>query len=58
MPDQKLVVLARDARVRAEEVLVKAETFKDPSAKQAMLELVVKYEKLAEQLEAAAADKH
>jgi hypothetical protein len=56
MPDQKLVVLARDARVRAEEVLVKAETFQNADAKQKMLDLAVKYVEMAERLEQAAAD--
>ena len=57
MPDHRLLALARDARDRAEELLAKAETFKEASAKQTMREIAVKYEKLAEQLEQAAADK-
>jgi hypothetical protein len=35
----------------------RAETFRDAEAKQRMLELSVKYEKLAERLEQAATDK-
>jgi hypothetical protein len=54
MPDQKLLSLTRDARARAEEILTRAETFHDPEAKQRMLELAVKYQKLAERLEQAA----
>jgi hypothetical protein len=54
MPDERLLFVARDARERAAEVLARAETFKDAEAKQRMLELAVKYEKLAERLEQAA----
>jgi hypothetical protein len=54
MPDQRLLSLARDARARAEEILTRAETFHDAEAKQRMLELAVKYQKLAERLEQAA----
>jgi plasmid stabilization system protein ParE len=50
MPDQRLLFLARDARERAEEILAKAETFNDGSAKQTMRELAVRYEKLADRL--------
>jgi hemerythrin-like domain-containing protein len=56
MPDQRLLFLARDARDRAEEILAKAENFKDADAKQKMHEIAEKYVKLAEQLEQAAAD--
>jgi hypothetical protein len=45
-----------NARARAEEISVKAETFQDADAKQKMLELAVKYVKLAQRLEHAAAD--
>jgi hypothetical protein len=58
MPDQRLLFLARDARDRVEELLAKAETFKDASAKQRLRELAVKYVEMAERLEQAAADKH
>jgi hypothetical protein len=54
MPDEKLLLLAREARERAEEVSTRAETFRDAYAKQKMREIVVRYEKLAERLERAA----
>ena len=56
MPRQMLLELARDARARAEEVRTRADTFHDADAKQKLLEIAVKYEKLAEQLEQAASD--
>ena len=56
LPAQMLLELARDARARAEEVRTRAETFHDADAKQKLLEIAVKYEKLAEQLEQAARD--
>jgi hypothetical protein len=56
MPDQRLLLLAGECRERAEELLVKAETFKDADAKQKMREIAVKYVKLAEQLERVATD--
>jgi hypothetical protein len=56
MPDRRLLELARDARERAEEILAKAETFKDASAKKSMLEIAANYKKLAAQLETASAD--
>ena len=56
MPDKRLLALAREARDHAEEILVKAETFKDPDAKQRMREIAAQYEKMAERLEKAAAD--
>ncbi len=54
MPDQKLLALAKERRERAEEILTRAETFKDAHAKQRMRALAVKYVELAEQLEQAA----
>jgi hypothetical protein len=56
MPDQRLLFLAEDCRQRAEEILVKAETFKQADAKQRMGEIAGKYVELAERLEKAAAD--
>jgi hypothetical protein len=56
MPDKRLLSLAREARERAEEILVKAETFQDAEAKQRMREIAAKYEEMAERLERAAAD--
>ncbi len=54
MPDQKLLALARDARDRAEELLTRAETFRDAVAKQKMQEIAARYVRLAAQLEQAA----
>jgi hypothetical protein len=56
MPDQRLLSLAREARDHAEEILVKAETFKDAGAKQRMLEIAENYVEMARRLEQAAAD--
>jgi hypothetical protein len=56
MPDQRLLSLARECRDRAEELFVKAETFKDADAKHRMREIAVKYDELAEKLERASAD--
>jgi hypothetical protein len=54
MPDQRLLALAREARDHAEEILVKAETFKDAGAKQGVLEIAAQYRDLAMRLERAA----
>ena len=56
MPDKRLLELAKDARDRAEEILAKADTFKDAVAKQKMLEIATKYEELAERMEQAGFD--
>jgi hypothetical protein len=56
MPNQRLLSLARESRARAEEISVKAETFKDAAAKQKMREIAEAYVKLAERLEEAADD--
>jgi hypothetical protein len=56
VPNQRLLALAREARDHAEEVLVKAETFKDEAAKQRMREIAAKYVEMAERLEQAAGD--
>jgi hypothetical protein len=56
MPDQRLLALARDARDRAEEILVKAATFKDTGARERMRRIAANYEQLAKRLEKAAAD--
>jgi hypothetical protein len=47
----KLLLLARDLRARAEEVLAKAETMKDADARQMMRNIAASYVKLAERLE-------
>jgi hypothetical protein len=56
MPDKRILSLAREARERAEEILVKAETFQEAEAKQRMREIAAKYEEMTERLERAAAD--
>ena len=56
MPDQKLRLLALEARERAEEALTLAETFRDEDARRIMREVAESYEKLAERLEQHARD--
>jgi hypothetical protein len=56
MPDQRFLALAQEARDRAEEILAKAENYKDAGAKQKMLEVAAKYQELAERMEKVAAD--
>jgi hypothetical protein len=56
MPGRRLLMLARDARKRAEEALTRSETIHDANAKQKMREIAMKYEELAQQLEEAATD--
>jgi len=56
MPDQKLRLLALEARERAEEALTLAETFRDEEARRIMREVAESYEKLAERLEQHARD--
>ena len=51
MPDQKLRLLALEARERAEEALALAETFGDAEARRIVREVAESYEKLAEKLE-------
>jgi hypothetical protein len=51
MADNNLLLLARDMRARAEEILAKAETMQDADARQLMHEIAERYEKLAERLE-------
>ena len=46
----KLLLLARDLRARAEEVLVQSEAFDDVQARQLMRQIAESYEKLAERL--------
>ena len=53
---ERLLSLAREAREHAEEVLTKAETFRDQEARVRMRDIAVSYMKLAERLERAAAD--
>jgi hypothetical protein len=51
MPDQKLLALARDLRVRAKEILAKAETMSDADARETMHAVAAGYEKLAQRVE-------
>ncbi|HKD30942.1 MAG TPA: hypothetical protein VKC66_34165 [Xanthobacteraceae bacterium] len=61
MPEKtsKLLELAAEMRVRAEEVLARAEVFEDADARAMMRRIAVSYEELAERLEkeAGRADK-
>jgi hypothetical protein len=54
--DQRLMALSRECRERAEEILVKAETFKDADAREGMRRIAEAYKELAQRLERAAAD--
>jgi len=52
MPEiNKLLSLARNLRVRAEEVLAQAESMKDADARSKMREIAASYERLARRLE-------
>jgi hypothetical protein len=51
MPDAKLLLLARNLRARAQEVLAQAELMEDTEAKQTMGEIAASYERLAKRLE-------
>jgi len=51
MPDAQLLSLARDLRARAEQALAKAETMQDADARQKMLKVGARYERLARRLE-------
>jgi hypothetical protein len=61
MPEKnsKLLELAAEMRVRAEEVLAQCEVFEDADARAMMRRIAVSYEELAERLEkeAGRADK-
>jgi hypothetical protein len=50
MPDLKLLALAKQLQDRAEEALVRAETFHDPDCKRLMRQIAATYEELAERL--------
>jgi hypothetical protein len=52
----KLLLLARDSRARAEEVLAQAETFTDAEARRKLRKIAEDYEKLAQRLEEASHD--
>jgi len=50
-PDPQLLLLVSRWRVRAQELLAQAETMRDAEARQTMLEVAAKYERLARQTE-------
>jgi hypothetical protein len=55
MPEvSRLLLVARDLRARAEEVLARAETMKDADACRKMREIAAGYQRLARRLEEAA----
>jgi hypothetical protein len=56
MRDLRLLELAEDCRERAEEILTRAETFKDADSKRKMIEIAAQYQDLANRLEQAASD--
>ncbi len=51
MPEAKLLLLARNLRARAQEVLAQAEIMKNAEAQQSMRDIVASYERLAQRLE-------
>lgn len=51
MPDAKLLLLARNLRARAEEVLAQAEIMENAEAQQTMRDIAASYEQLAQRLE-------
>lgn len=51
MPDPRLLLLASHLRVRAEEILTKAETMDDAGTQWTMRDIADRYEKLAQQVE-------
>ena len=54
MRDIELLLRAGNLRARAEEILVKAETFRDADAREMMREVAASYEKMAQRLELCA----
>lgn len=50
-PNDTFLLLVREMRARAEEVLARAATFHDANAQETMREIAERYEKLAQQLE-------
>jgi hypothetical protein len=51
MPDAKLLLLARNLRARAQEVLAQAQIMENADAQQTMHEIAASYERLAQRLE-------
>jgi hypothetical protein len=54
MPDLRLLALAKECRERVEEILTRAETFHDVSARERMRRLAADCKQLTERLEQAA----
>jgi hypothetical protein len=51
MPDTKLLLLVRNLRARAQEVLAQAEIMENAEAQQTMRDIAASYERLAQRLE-------
>jgi len=51
MPDTKLLLLVRNLRSRAQEVLAQAEIMENAEAQQTMCDIAANYERLAQRLE-------
>jgi hypothetical protein len=51
MPDLRLLAMAKDLRARAEEMLVRPETFRNADARLKLRKIAETYVKLAERLE-------
>jgi hypothetical protein len=51
MPDAKLLLLARNLRASAQEVLAQAQIMENADAQQTMREIAASYERLAQRLE-------
>jgi hypothetical protein len=51
MPDLKLLAIAQELRDRAEEALIRAESFRDPETKRLMRQVAATYEEVAGRLE-------
>jgi hypothetical protein len=51
VPDQELLSLAMESLARAEELLARAETFRDSDVRQKLRGIAASYEKLAQRLE-------
>jgi hypothetical protein len=56
MPDRELLLLAKDLRARAEELLARAETFHDTDAQRMLRKVAADYGNLADLLERRSGD--
>jgi hypothetical protein len=56
MPDPQLLLMAKDMRARAEELLARANTFNDAGAREGIRRIAAGYQKLADRLERRAGD--